>query len=498
MDSVLETQRKFHEERERLVDTIVKEIMSEKRTHKAKINSEHRVRGLLDRYNECTEELSKIYRDEDRAREREIEAVSGPNEFAEYYSRLKTLREAHRRNPDELAEPLSLEFQKMVEEINDPEREEHDIIEFTDEEGYGRFLDLQTIYLNYINLKGIKRIDYIAYLSIIDKFQDIQRTSTKKTGAYKDYLIKLKDYLVTFINRTRPMFDLDEELAKNCVETEKALADGSLQGWSTEKAAGVQPSAIDLSKYNSAQELEGLGLERLKSALQALQLKCGGTLKERAERLYATKGQSSSDLEKSLLSKNSEDERRDQERVKLLAKLEGNIKCMCTLLSTELEDTKENVERKQTRAAGEIEEEEEEVEVVSEEEDTDGIPYNPKNLPLGWDGRPIPYWLYKLHGLNLSYSCEICGNQTYKGPKAFQKHFNEWRHSHGMRCLGIPNTAHFANITKIEDALELWAKIKTERELMKWNPEMDEEFEDSAGNVVNKKMYEDLKRQGLL
>ena len=21
--------------------------------------------------------------------------------------------------------------------------------------------------------------------------------------------------------------------------------------------------------------------------------------------------------------------------------------------------------------------------------------YNPLNLPLGWDGKPIPYWLYK-------------------------------------------------------------------------------------------------------
>lgn len=71
----------------------------------------------------------------------------------------------------------------------------------------------------------------------------------------------------------------------------------------------------------------------------------------------------------------------------------------------------------------------------------------------GWDGKPIPYWLYKLHGLNISYNCEICGNFTYKGPKAFQRHFAEWRHAHGMRCLGIPNTAHFANVTQIEDAL---------------------------------------------
>ena len=44
--------------------------------------------------------------------------------------------------------------------------------------------------------------------------------------------------------------------------------------------------------------------------------------------------------------------------------------------------------------------------------------------------------------------------------QAFLRHFAEWRHAHGMRSLGIPNTAHFANVTLIEDALALWEKIK--------------------------------------
>ena len=49
--------------------------------------------------------------------------------------------------------------------------------------------------------------------------------------------------------------------------------------------------------------------------------------------------------------------------------------------------------------------------------DDEGPIYNPKNLPLGWDGKPIriflwilAYWLYKLHGLGIEYKCEICGN----------------------------------------------------------------------------------------
>jgi len=36
-------------------------------------------------------------------------------------------------------------------------------------------------------------------------------------------------------------------------------------------------------------------------------------------------------------------------------------------------------------------------------------------LPMGWDGKPIPYWLYKLHGLGVEYRCEICSDHVYMG-----------------------------------------------------------------------------------
>lgn len=88
----------------------------------------------------------------------------------------------------------------------------------------------------------------------------------------------------------------------------------------------------------------------------------------------------------------------------------------------------------------------------SDEDDDEKI-YNPLKLPLGWDGKPIPYWLYKLHGLGVEYPCEICGNYVYMGRKAFDKHFQEWRHAQGMRSLGIPNTRQFHEITKIDDVL---------------------------------------------
>lgn len=50
--------------------------------------------------------------------------------------------------------------------------------------------------------------------------------------------------------------------------------------------------------------------------------------------------------------------------------------------------THENVQRKQARTGEEREEDDEEQPSESESEDEDNeIIYNPKNLPLGWDGK---------------------------------------------------------------------------------------------------------------
>lgn len=67
----------------------------------------------------------------------------------------------------------------------------------------------------------------------------------------------------------------------------------------------------------------------------------------------------------------------------------------------------------------------------------------------------------------------------------------------GMRALGIPNNKDFYEVTKIEDALELWRSLQS-RHSGGFNPEVDEELEDAAGNVYSKKTYEDMKRQGLI
>jgi splicing factor 3A subunit 3 len=110
-----------------------------------------------------------------------------------------------------------------------------------------------------------------------------------------------------------------------------------------------------------------------------------------------------------------------------------------------------------------LEEDYEEMAEISDKEPDQDEPekiFNPLKLPIGWDGKPIPYWLYKLHGLGNEYTCEICGNFVYMGRKAFEKHFTEWRHTHGLKCLGIPNSKHFLEITMINDAIQCKIIIK--------------------------------------
>lgn len=101
---------------------------------------------------------------------------------------------------------------------------------------------------------------------------------------------------------------------------------------------------------------------------------------------------------------------------------------LLAFLAPVLNDTKSNVERRFSLTAREREQELLEqskpkvtpaattttAEGAEEEEEEERI-YNPLKLPLGWDGKPIPYWLYKLHGLGVEYRCEICSDHVYMG-----------------------------------------------------------------------------------
>ncbi|XP_061847505.1 splicing regulator SDE2 isoform X2 [Colius striatus] len=70
-------------------------------------------------------------------------------------------------------------------------------------------------------------------------------------------------------------------------EKEQEMVSSRAQETNQSQSTEVEP--IDLLAFNSAAEMEALGLDKLKMELMALGLKCGGTLKERAARLFAVR-----------------------------------------------------------------------------------------------------------------------------------------------------------------------------------------------------------------
>lgn len=456
MNSVLEEQRRLHEERERLEDAMSKEFMIKKSSVRDEINSDHRVSELLQRNADVCQKLSALYEDGDGLRQEEVDALSGTDEFGEFYRKLRNLKDYHRSASSNVEEPLQMEFLKLDEARNTASEESHNLVDFTDEEGYGKYLDLHSVYSEYLNLKQFEKIDYVTFLQTFDKLFEYSRDL--KNADYRKYLLKMLDYLYDYLGRAKPLVDQTKLVLSVKEEFEDIWSRGQFPGWrkDTSKGAMVKHTGahLDLAAFNSPEELMSLGLDRLKSALMALGLKCGGTLEERASRLFSTKGKAVSELAPSLFAKSKAKKDKDEaDRNKDIAFLEAQVYKLIEMFGEQRSATKDNVERRLARTAEELQEEEMEEAVISDDEDDEErVLYNPKNIPLGWDGKPIPYWLYKLHGLNLSYKCEICGDFTYRGPKAFQRHFSEWRHAYGMRRLGIPNTAHFANVTEVEAA----------------------------------------------
>uniref|UniRef100_A0A2K5J605 Splicing factor 3A subunit 3 n=1 Tax=Colobus angolensis palliatus TaxID=336983 RepID=A0A2K5J605_COLAP len=424
METILEQQRRYCEKKEWLMDIMAKEMLTKKFMLWDQTNSDHCTRAMQGRYMEVSGNLRDMY-DKDGLRKEELNDISGPREFADFYNRLKQIKEFHQKHPNETYVPMSVESEELLKAQN--------WVEFTDEEGYGHYLDLHDCYLKYINLKASEKLDYITHLSILDQLFDIPKD--RKNAE-----------LPSRSHRVKPLQDQNELSGKIQAEFEKKWENGILPGWPTETSSALTHAGahLDLSALSSWEELPSPGVDRLKSALLDLGLKCGRTPEEQAQRLFSTQGKSLESLGNALFAKNPKS--KDTERDKDTAFLE--------ILREQRHLTHENVQCKQERTGeDESESEDEENEI--------------------------------LHGLSINYNCENCGNYTCRGRKAFQQPFAEW-------CLGIPNTAHFAKVTQIEEAASLWAKLKLQM------PDTEEEYEDSSGNVENKKTYEDLKRQGLL
>ncbi|KAF1986513.1 hypothetical protein K402DRAFT_355214 [Aulographum hederae CBS 113979] len=496
--------RLFREDLERLEEATSDRYLEDPPTTRDRLNRDHEVREFVNHAHAQTERLLSLYKDESGARAREMQDLTTGDTFDSFYKEISQIIEHHRRYPNEPVEDLERAYKRRP--LGEGEYPTVDRL-FSGEEGSGRFFDLVARHDQYLNLapvKNSKRITYLQYLDSFDFFLPPQcpiKRSDKMTEEYFQYLGELVQYLESFMRRIRPLEDIEKVLTSFDKDFEEAWAKDEVPGWEDESSAANggdtvmgEGDGIWCADCQKSFKSEGLyeghlkGKKHKKAVVEKSQRTTNGH----------TNGSGAADTGKHRL------------KERAVAYREYRIRKLVSAMQTERNDTRVNVERRQgmtekermkelaalTAESAGYEEQDEESDSGGEDDD-DKI-YNPLKLPLAWDGKPIPFWLYKLHGLGVEFPCEICGNFVYMGRRAFEKHFNEQRHIYGLRCLGINNTTMFKEITSIEEATKLWEKMEDDKKREKRKVENVVEMEDGSGNVMPEKVYNDLLKSGLL
>ncbi|PYI16421.1 splicing factor 3a subunit 3 [Aspergillus japonicus CBS 114.51] len=503
---ILEEQRFIHEDLERLEQAIADRVAEEPRNLRDRLNRDHEVSHFLNRIEEQSKRLLDIYKDTDGARNKEIQSISTGDQFEEFYRQLDEIKDFHKRYPNEPVENLERAYKRRQLGEGETTGMEVDNL-FTGEESYGQFLDLTTLHEDYLNLPGVKRLSYVQYLDIFDAFTPPQlpiKRSNKISDRYFKYVGELASYLESFIKKVRPLQDLSKLFASFDDEFEKQWSANEVPGWTEEKAEnGTQGPKTE----GSGEGIWCADCEREFKNENVYKNHLTGKKHIRAAEARKAAGDSD-DRPAPAAGSGIPGAHRLKERA--VAEREHRVRSLTQVLSAEREATKINVERKQGMTERERQMELEALLNESEytsgdrgndqsDDEGDDRIYNPLKLPLAWDGKPIPYWLYKLHGLGVEYPCEICGNFVYMGRRAFDKHFSEALHIFGLKCLGITsNTNLFREITRIDEALRLWEKLEKDRKKDRDNRDNVVQMEDAEGNVMPERIYLDLQKQGIL
>jgi len=526
--SVLEQLRSAHEDMENIEKSMSLVMMDKAKTVHSAVSVEHALHHLVETSQLKAQTAIDIYQDKDGMRTDDINSLAGQRAdkkqgdvWTSFYDKVKEVKDYHRRFTINQGLPELQNAEWFYHRAFEAERTE---AIFSGEEDLGKRVDMHEHFIKYINIKKIttnrrakarealvarlkkkhpeiapddpeveqhfnkeySELDYIEWLKSFDQFHDIQRYCKHREKSYADYLDGIIAYLRGFLLRTQPMVGVEKLEQQFDKEFEERWGDRSIPGWQ-------DPTHKD--------KLFCLPSNRLFNNQAVMEShKTGKQYKKKVEEMQKMPFEE----QKKLIDAVDEEDKR-------IARLESRASKWHDLLADTVTETVQHLQKKQSQTAEEMEADKDDDSDIDDddgvdingsdmeaEDDEDRPIYNPLNLPLGWDGKPIPFWLYKLHGLGIEYKCEICGNYSYWGRRAFERHFQEWRHAFGMRCLKIPNTSHFKEITKIEDAITLYEKLKKDAEEQTFRPDQDVECEDIQGNVMSQRAFEDLRRQGLV
>ena len=345
-------------------------------------------------------------------------------------------------------------------------------VKFSGEEYFGKYLDLYQLHQQYLSFaQSDSNTSYLSFLQLIYDSRDLSWVPQSLQG--ETFLSNFIDYLSSFISRSMPLFDLPKVLQQISQNYENSGDSERIASNAQAQIKGETPDNFCIfcnKRLKNPEEFAQHCL--LKSHLRKV-----------------AKIENKGGIE-NLVQKRIDSEKKNSE-------MRFTALSLLSLVRDKLYATIENNKRRQSATAAVIEAEQDlDAPIVFEDSDDEGEEhfYNPKGLPLGWDGKPIPYWLYKLHGLSVEYKCEICGNKSYWGAASFETHFFAPEHVRGLKVLGIPPTKHFLYITSIKEAQKLAAKLKGTLTKEVWQ-EGNEEIETEDGHVLKKSAYNDIMKQ---
>lgn len=307
---LLERIRASHELIESCEELICTELDNKPNGQRAKVLQQHTVSALLDEMVSKNAEIKQFYEDIDGLLKEELGAI-GSNVFNSFYEALNSTKEYHARFLNLNKNPsvnlhgnsnISVSNNSSGGPISDVTRMLK--VPFSGEEVYGKYLDLHYFYVEYCNLPNItsRDQDFIQYL---DKFYSFFHLSESIKGnkPYKTYIAGLLKYLISFLGRVQPLIDLNSMMEREWkVAFEQKWGECSISGWKN-KSASTESQPLRLGMFNTQEELVALGTERLREALDALGLKCGGTIQDRAARLWSVRGISEQDIPQKLKAK---------------------------------------------------------------------------------------------------------------------------------------------------------------------------------------------------
>jgi splicing factor 3A subunit 3 len=524
---------------------------------KKRLLRDHQVKKRLDIVVSNSKRLLDLYKDADGLMKKELQSLTGTNEdaFKVFMRQVDKIRRSYSQHPDSITYTFENPSDRVADSIDALSLDDV----FTANEKAGRVMDFNHFYQQFLNLSvfrqfsehyGIDRFDYLAFLSNFDDLLTLIPYKTKATASatamaeYKLFVSSVVDALRVFFTKAHPLVPPAELDAEIDATFDRLWQDRDLKGYfpgaqavhrepkeyglalslehSATDAAFLQsnpPSSFDSSSGSGSGNGEAPAEAGSGAAAESGSLYCapcqklftkqtlfdahlpGKKHQKNLKKAEAEAPAPAAPADTSSTTPAPAPARGDLfSALRELAHLEFSLEHWADLCRAHITHTRTVTDKLLTKSLAEILAEEEadddeEVEVI--EEAAPGAIYNPKNVPLGWDGKPIPLWMYKLHGFQHEYACEICGGDVHRGERNFIKHFREWKHTHMLKCLGITNSQHFVNVITVKEAVSLDERLKREA-ITKEFQAQDEEVEDAMGNVWRREDYEQHKRAGAL